>query len=95
MFSEMIPGDPGADKTSDGIFLIRMRKAAGRDVVGRAGRNAESRENLSSRGRHLGTQPIEDCEGGFFGAWPSSPTGPTHDGQPFSQGHAAISSRVL
>src|SRR6266576_652701 len=26
---------------------------------------------------------------------PRSPTGPTHEGQPFSHGHAAISSRVL
>src|SRR5258706_7214051 len=26
---------------------------------------------------------------------PRSPTGPTHDGRPFSQGHAAISSRVF
>src|SRR5260370_41632791 len=30
-----------------------------------------------------------------FARSPRSPTGPTHDGQPFSQGHAAISSRVF
>src|SRR6267378_6505400 len=30
-----------------------------------------------------------------FARSPRSPTGPTHDGQPFSHGHAAINSRVL
>src|SRR6266404_6570018 len=30
-----------------------------------------------------------------FARSPRSPTGPTHEGQPFSHGHAAISSRVL
>ena len=45
-----------------------MRRAAGRAEIGRVGFSAARLENLSVVAGILGTQPVEDSEGGLFRA---------------------------
>src|SRR5207253_9948640 len=45
-----------------------VKRAAGSAGIGRVGFSAASLENLSVVAGILGTQPVEDGEGGFFGA---------------------------
>ena len=39
-------------------------------------------------------EPRQNLQRDLFAFAPTSPSGPTHDGQPDSQGHPAMSSRV-
>ena len=55
------------------------------------------RDRLQPRAQ-IGNHPTSRCKSSsavFLPAAPTSPAGPTHDGQPASHGHSAIASRAL
>src|SRR5260370_4074186 len=92
---EMIFGNASAKEAAEGVFFGGRSNRRGPHRHGLRGlQRGESCEFIGS-GRHQAHNLSRIARADSFARGARSPAGPTQEGQPCSQGHAAMSSRVF
>src|SRR5215475_4803617 len=95
MLAILVAGDCGAQHARHAIFLLRRAEYRGARYRSTTGAQRGEAAKFVGGSGHQAHSRSRIASAASFARGAKSPAGPTQEGQPASQGHARINSRVF